>query len=54
MLTVFTKEGDIVCTHETPNASAEQPTYTVSGPLTTSPPVNLMYYRFSYGSEYTH
>lgn len=41
MLTVFTKEGDIVCTHETPNASAEQPTYTVSGPLTTSPPGEL-------------
>lgn len=31
MLTVFTKEGDIVCSHETPNASAEQATYNVSG-----------------------
>lgn len=41
MLTVFTKEGDIVCTHERPNASAEQPTYTVSGPLTPSPPREL-------------
>lgn len=25
ILTVFTKEGDIVCSHEAPNASAEQP-----------------------------
>lgn len=31
MLTVFTKEGEIVCSHETPSASAEQPNYSVSG-----------------------
>lgn len=30
MLTVFTKEGEIVCSHETPNASAEQASYAVS------------------------
>ncbi|KAG6353856.1 hypothetical protein INS49_005113 [Diaporthe citri] len=27
IITVFTKEGEIACSHETPNPSAEQPTY---------------------------